>query len=288
MQKTSMEEFLQWNVPPEKRKIQGLQAAFMDVFPVSNNDESLTIEFVAYELGESRYTVDEALAKDTIYSAPLKATFRILQRQEGGKVKQIAEQDVYICDIPLMTDNATFVINGAERVVVSQLHRSPGVIFEEDEEKKISSYGKRLYFARIIPYRGAWVEFEFDLNNALYVRLDKHKKLPATVLLRATGLETDEQILQVFYDIETVKVDPAKADELVGRILGADVVLKASGEVLFEANRELSRENIAQLQAKKVPEVKVLILDPAVNDVTIRNTLQKDNLKSRKDSINMI
>ncbi len=143
MQKSSMAEFLQINVPPEKRKIQGLQAAFMDVFPVSNNDESLTIEFVSYELGESRYTEEEALLKDGIYSAPLKATFRILHREESGKVKQIAEQDVYICDIPLMTDNATFVINGAERVVVSQLHRSPGVIFEEDEEKKISSYGKK-------------------------------------------------------------------------------------------------------------------------------------------------
>src|SRR5437762_2619839 len=255
MQKTSMEEFLQWNVPPEKRKIQGLQAAFMDVFPISNNDESLTLEFVAYELGEPRYNVEEALNKDAIYSAPLKATFRILQREEGGKVKQIAEQDVYICDIPLMTDNATFIINGAERVVVSQLHRSPGVIFEEDEEKKISSYGKNLFFARIIPYRGAWVEFEFDLNNALYVRLDKHKKLPASVLLRAMGLESDEDILRVFYDSETVSTEGAKGEALVGRVLAADVVLKSSGEVLFEANRELTRENLAQLHAKKVSEV---------------------------------
>src|SRR5690349_5254638 len=224
MQKTSMEEFLQWNVAPEKRKIQGLQAAFMDVFPISNNDESLTMEFVAYDLGEPRYTVTEALSKDAVYSAPLKATFRILHREESGKVKQIAEQDVYICDIPLMTENATFVINGAERVVVSQLHRSPGVIFEEDEEKKISSYGKALFFARIIPYRGAWVEFEFDLNNALYVRLDKHKKLPATVLLRAMGIESDEDILRVFYDVEEIAVEKAGPDQLVGRVLAADVV----------------------------------------------------------------
>ncbi len=288
MQKTSMAEFLQWNVPPEKRKIQGLQAAFMDVFPISNNDESLTLEFIAYDLGEPRYTMEEALWKDTIYSAPLKATFRILQREENAKVKQIAEQDVYICDIPLMTEHATFVINGAERVVVSQLHRSPGVIFEEDEEKKISSYGKQLFFARIIPYRGAWVEFEFDLNNSIFVRLDKHKKLPATVLLRAMGLESDEDILRVFYDSETFPVEGAKAELLVGRVLATDVVLKSSGEVLFEANRELTRENLAQLHAKKVEEVKVIILDPAVNDVAIRNTLQKDNIRTRKDAINMI
>jgi DNA-directed RNA polymerase subunit beta len=287
MQKSSMAEFLQVNVPPEKRKISGLQAAFMDVFPVSNNDESLTIEFVSYDLGETRYTVDEALAKDGVYSAPLKATFRILHREESGKVKQIAEQDVYICDIPLMTENATFVINGAERVVVSQLHRSPGVIFEEDEEKKISSYGKNLYFARMIPYRGAWVEFEYDLNNALFVRLDKHKKLPATVLLRALGLESDEDILRVFYDSEMINVDGAD-ESLVGRVLASDVVLKATGEVLFEANREITREAVAQLRAKKVPEVSVLLLDPAINDVTIRNTLAKDNLKTRKDAINMI
>jgi DNA-directed RNA polymerase subunit beta len=288
MQKTSMAEFLQWNLTAEKRKIQGLQAAFMDVFPISSNDESLTLEFVSYELGEPRYTVDEALSKDTIFSAPLKATFRILQREENSKVKQIAEQDVYICDIPLMTENATFVINGAERVVVSQLHRSPGVIFEEDEEKKISSYGKRLYFARIIPYRGAWVEFEYDLNNALFVRLDKHKKLPATVLLRAMGLESDEEILRVFYDTETVSVEGAKSEALAGRVLAGDVVLKGTGEVLFEANRELTRENLAQLHAKKVSEVEVLILDPVINDVTIRNTLQKDNIKTRKDAVNMI
>src|SRR4051812_4758471 len=228
MQKTSMDEFLQWNVPAEKRKIQGLQAAFMDVFPISNNDESLTLEFVAYELGEPRYTVDEALHKDAIYSAPLKATFRILQREEGGKVKQIAEQDVYICDIPLMTDNATFVINGAERVVVSQLHRSPGVIFEEDEEKKISSYGKSLFFARMIPYRGAWVEFEFDLNNVMFVRLDKHKKLPATVLLRAIGLEADEEILRVFYDFDMIRLSDVQDEAIAGRILASDVVLKGT------------------------------------------------------------
>ncbi len=288
MQKTSMEEFLQWNVSPAKRKIQGLQAAFMDVFPISNNDESLTMEFVQYELGEPRYTVEEAMMKDAIYSTPLKATFRILQREENGKVKQIAEQDVYICDIPLMTENATFIINGAERVVVSQLHRSPGVIFEEDEEKKISAYGKKLYFARVIPYRGAWVEFEFDLNNAIFVRLDKHKKLLSTVLLRAIGLESDEEILRVFYDSEEISVEGDKADKAVGRVLASDVIVKSSGEVLFEANRELTRENIAQLHAKKVTQVKVLVLDPAVNDVAIRNTLAKDNIKSRKDAINTI
>src|SRR4029077_15893033 len=165
-------------------------------------------------------TEDEALAKDGVYSAPLKATFRILHREESGKVKQIAEQDVYICDIPLMTENASFVINGAERVVVSQLHRSPGVIFEEDEEKNISSYGKNLFFARIIPYRGAWVEFEFDLNNAIFVRIDKKRKFPATTLLRAAGVEANSQLLSLFYDTASLSVDSS----LAGRVLAEDVV----------------------------------------------------------------
>ena len=218
----------------------------------------------------------------------LKATFRILQKEESARVKQIAEQDVYICDIPFMTDNATFVINGAERVVVSQLHRSPGVIFEEDEEKKISSYGKNLFFARIIPYRGAWVEFEYDLNNVLFVRLDKHKKLPATVLLRAIGLEADEEILRVFYDFESVRLSAVQDEAIAGRILASDVVLKGTGEVLFEANREITKENIAQMRAKNVQDIHLIILDPAINDVTIRNTLAKDNIKTRKDAINMI
>src|SRR4029077_8182050 len=197
-------------------------------------------------------TEDEALAKDGVYSAPLKATFRILHREESGKVKQIAEQDVYICDIPLMTDNASFVINGAERVVVSQLHRSPGVIFEEDEEKNISSYGKSLFFARIIPYRGAWVEFEFDLNNAIFLRIDKKRKFPATTLLRAAGIETNAQILQLFYDTETLNVD---GGHLPGRVLAEDAVDTDSGEVLLEANQEITKEAVLRFQERKLKSV---------------------------------
>jgi len=195
MQTRSYEEFLQLEAKPEERKIQGLQAAFLDVLPITNTDETLQLEFMHYSLGEPRYTIEEAISKDASYSAQLRAWLRLVQKQPGGKPKVLTEQEVYLCDLPLMTPRATFVINGVERVVVSQLHRSPGVIFEEDEEKKISSYGKKLFFARMIPYRGAWVEFEFDLNNALFVRIDKKRKFPATVLLRAVGIETDADIL---------------------------------------------------------------------------------------------
>ena len=183
MQKQSFEDFVQKDVEPEKRKIQGLQASLLDVFPITNADDTLELQFLRYEVGEPKYSIEEAISKDATYAAPVKAFLRLIEKKEGGKVKQIA----------------TFVINGAERVIVSQLHRSPGIIFEEDEEKNISSYGKKLYYARIIPYRGAWVEFEYDLNNALYVRIDKKRKLPATTFLRALGLESDSQILKIFY-----------------------------------------------------------------------------------------
>ena len=167
MQKDSFADFLQMNVEPAKRKLQGLEGAFKDVFPLTNSDGSLIMDYISYSFGEPKYSVEESIARDETYSAPLKVQLRLSHKKEDGKIKQISEQEVYFGEIPLMTDTATFVINGAERVVVSQIHRSPGVIFEEDEEKKVTVFGKPLYFARIIPYRGAWIEFEFDQNGIL-------------------------------------------------------------------------------------------------------------------------
>lgn len=284
-QKGSFEEFLQRDVKPEKRKIQGLQAALMDVFPCTNVDDTLELQFLYYEVGEPKYTLEEALQKDLTYTAPIKVRIRLVEKKEGGKIKQLAEQDVFLCDIPLMTETATFVINGAERVVVSQLHRSPGIIFEEDEEKNISSYGKKLYYARIIPYRGAWVEFEYDLNNALYVRVDKKRKLPATTLLRAAGIVSDSEILRLFYETEILHLEKISADQVVGRVLACDVVAKESGEILAEANREITRDLFARIQEKQVKQLTVLKLDPALNDVSIRNTLSRDPFKSKKEAM---
>jgi len=288
MQTRSYEEFLQADVPVAERTIQGLQAAFEDVFPIASADESLQVEFMHYTLSEPRYTMEEALSKDANYATHLKAWLRLVQKQPGGKPKVLTEQEVYICDLPLMTPNATFIINGVERVVVSQLHRSPGVIFEEDEEKKISSYGKKLYFARMIPYRGAWVEFEFDLNNALFVRVDKKRKIPATTLIRAVGIETDADILALFYDIETLSLGNMKVEDVVGRVVAKDVVDTASGEIVMEANKEITREVFLRLQDRKVKAVEVLKMDPTINDVTIRNTLLKDTVRTRKEAIHAI
>src|SRR3989339_2129407 len=212
MQSESFAEFLQQDVPSEKRKPHGLQGAFRDVFPLTNSDGSLTMEFVSYTLGDPKYSVGESIARDANYSAPLKVLLRLIQKQENGKEKELAEQEVYFGDIPLMTKTATFIINGAERVVVSQIHRSPGVIFEEDEEKRVSAYGKPLYFARIIPYRGAWVEFEFDQNSLLYVRIDRKRKILATTFLRALGFESDSEILELFTDAEELSLDESMTE----------------------------------------------------------------------------
>jgi DNA-directed RNA polymerase subunit beta len=288
MQTRSYEEFLQADVPVEERKIQGLQAAFMDIFPVTSADETLSLEFMHYTLGEPRYTIEEAISKDSSYSAQLRGWLRLVQKQPGGKPKVLTEQEVYLADLPLMTKTATFVINGVERVVVSQLHRSPGVIFEEDEEKKISSYGKRLYFARVIPYRGAWVEFEFDLNNAIFVRIDKKRKIAATTLLRALGIESDAEILALFYDTELVDLPKTKPEDVIGKVAARDVVDTTSGEVVLEANREITREVFLRLQDRKVKQVDVLKIDPQANNVAIRNTLLKDTIRTRKEAIHAI
>lgn len=285
MQLASYRDFLQAEVPAKERKVQGIQAAFMDVYPIVNADESLALEFVQYVLGAPKYTIDEAIDKDASFSAPLKAVLRLVHRQPSGKPKVLTEQEVYLCELPLMTNTASFVINGAERVVVSQLHRSPGVIFEEDEEKNISSYGKSLFFARIIPYRGAWVEFEFDLNNAIFVRIDKKRKFPATTLLRAAGIETNSQILELFYDTENISTD---SKDLAGRVLAEDVIDNDSGEVLLEANQEVTKEAAIRFAEKKIKTVKVIISDPALNDIAIRNTLAKDPVRSRKEAIHTI
>ncbi|MBI4387036.1 MAG: DNA-directed RNA polymerase subunit beta, partial [Elusimicrobia bacterium] len=285
MQKRSFKDFLQEGATPQERKLMGLQAAFLDVFPIESSDGSLVLDFVRYELGKSRYaTAEDAVVHDSTYSRPLRAVLRLSSRQPSGKLKQIIEQEVFVCDLPIMTDSASFIINGAERVVVSQLHRSPGIIFEEDEEKKISAVGKKLFFARVIPYRGAWVEFEFDLNNALYVRIDRKKKFPATTLLRAAGVETDAEILQIFYPYEEVKLQGIAPETILHRICAEDAVDKASGEVLLEARHQITHEAIRRMQERGVASVKLLTGDPAKEDPTILETLRKDGVRTAKEA----
>jgi len=285
MQKNSFKSFLQLDAAPEKRKLMGLQAAFLDVFPIESADGSLVLDFVRYSLGPSRYTTgDEAQSHDATWSRPLSAVLRLSSRQPSGKLKQVIEQDVILCEIPTMTDTASFVINGAERVVVSQLHRSPGIIFEEDEEKKISSLGKKLFFARVIPYRGAWVEFEFDINNILFVRIDRKKKFEATTFLRACGVESDSDILKIFYRYEEIPLAGTDPETLVHRVAVEDAVDRETGEVLIEAGKKITHEALKRLADKKITSVKIISGDPEKDDSAILETLRKDKIKSVREA----
>ncbi len=281
MQKDSFAEFLQIETAPEKRKIHGLEGAFRDVFPLTNSDGSLVMDFISYDFGEPKYSVEESIARDETFAAPLKIKLRLSHKKEDGKMKELSEQEVYFGDIPLMTPTATFVINGAERVVVSQIHRSPGVIFEEDEEKKVTIFGKPLYFGRIIPYRGAWVEFEFDQNGILYVRIDRKRKILATTLLRAIGFESDVEILNLFRDTKEVSLDAAPST-LANECLADDIFDKATGEVLFDAGKELTETVIEKMKAKGLSTVVVF------KDTTILLTLKKDSIKTQKEAVNHI
>src|ERR1700756_5086594 len=208
VQKSSYDHFLQMGVAPEQRAGVGLQEVFKSVFPIRDFSERAQLEFVRYELETPKYEVDECQQRGITFAAPLKVTLRLVvwdvDEDTGSRsIRDIKEQDVYMGDMPLMTKNVTFIINGTERVIVSQMHRSPGVFFDHDKGKTHSS-GKFLFAARVIPYRGSWLDFEFDAKDLIHVRIDRRRKLPATTLLYALGL-TQEEILDYFYSKITFK-----------------------------------------------------------------------------------
>ncbi|MFH1414884.1 MAG: DNA-directed RNA polymerase subunit beta, partial [Elusimicrobiota bacterium] len=187
VQQKSYDEFLQLDNVEEKRKTQGLHGLFEDIFPVENIDGSMKLDYLGYTIEKPVYLLNEAIKRDMTYSLPIKVKFSLEVLLEGRKKPEIREEEIYLFDLPTMTPTGTFVINGVERVVVNQLHRSPGVNFEEDDKKGISNLGKSLFVGKIIPYRGAWIEFEYNNQNELFVRINRKRKLPATVLLKAMG-----------------------------------------------------------------------------------------------------
>lgn len=284
VQLKSYEDFLQADVEPEKRENKGLQAVFKTVFPISDVRENYSLEFIKYMLGTPRYTVRECLERNMSFAAPLKATLRLVVRESQGKtktVKDIIEQDVFLGELPLITDKGTFLINGAERVVVSQLHRSPGVFFDEE----IHPSGKRLFSARIIPYRGSWVEFTLDVNDIMYVNIDSRRKIPATTLLRALGYSTDEEILNLFYEVEKVELAGKKKAQMVGRICAETKADKSTGEVFISALDIITETNLDQLKDSGISKLKLLTFDPQKDVDIIINTIKKDQTKSRDEAL---
>jgi DNA-directed RNA polymerase subunit beta len=265
IQKRSYEKFLQAGVPADQRIDQGLQAAFKSVFPIESYIGNAALEFVSYRLGDPPFDVKECQQRGLIYSVPLRVLVRLVvfdkDEATGAKtVRDIKEQEVYLGEIPLMTDNGTFIINGTERVIVSQLHRSPGVFFEHDYGKTHSS-GKLLFSARIIPYRGSWLDLEFDPKDYLYVRIDRRRKLPATIVLRALGMTTEE-ILSTFFDTDTFHISKGelKVDLLPTRLRGMqlDFDLKTPrGEVIVEAGRRISARHVRELEKTRIKQLTV-------------------------------
>jgi DNA-directed RNA polymerase subunit beta len=264
IQLDSYRNFTQIDVAPNQRKDMGLHAAFKSVFPIVSYSGNAALEYVSYNLGKPVFDVSECVLRGATYAVPLRVKVRLIiyDKESSTKaIKDIKEQEVYMGEIPLMTDNGTFVINGTERVIVSQLHRSPGVFFEHDKGKTHSS-GKLLYSARIIPYRGSWLDFEFDPKDLVYVRIDRRRKLPATILLRALGFSS-QNMLDMFFDTSNFRYaeDGQLKLELVPARLRGDVatfnILDRDGNVIVEEGRRITARHIKQLEKANVTELDV-------------------------------
>jgi DNA-directed RNA polymerase subunit beta len=294
IQKESYENFLQMTKSPDARENEGLQTVFNDVFPIISHDGLSSLEFVNYSLSEPKYSVTECQKRGMTYAASLKAKIRLVLYEEdpdGGKQPiAIKEQEVFVGELPLMTRKGTFIINGAERVVVSQLHRSPGVCFEEKQHPS----GRTLLSGRVIPYRGAWVEFEFDINDVLYMHIDRRTRIPATAFLRAMGHESEEDILRLFYEFQDVRLGQVKAmsegsrfdiEELIDRILAKDAVDESTGEVIGAAHEVITDQLLATLQERGVKDISLLVFESPNDTLALLKTLEADHIKTTAEAL---
>ena len=266
IQVQSFNDFIQTGVDPDELQNKGLHASFKSIFPISSSSGHLQLEYVSYDLADPAFNIAECKLRGSTYAASLRAKIRLIHYEKdgakAGQVKAIKEQDVYVGELPLMTSTGSFVVNGTERVVVSQLHRSPGVFFEHDKGKTHSS-GRLLYSARIIPYRGAWLDFEFDSKNCVFARIDRRRKLPATIILKALG-HSVESILKKFFPVEEISVKAGKAsfDFIPERLAGSisyDDICKGK-EVLVKANTRISNRHVNKI---KESELKSIVFDSA-------------------------
>ena len=343
LQRHSYEEFLQKDVDSDRRPDSGLNGVFKSVFPITNFNQTCSLEFVGYVLEPPKYYVDECRQRGMTYAAPIKVTLRLVvfetdAQSEVKSIRDVKEQEIYLGEIPLMTEDGSFIINGTERVVVSQLHRSPGVFFDHDQGKNASS-GKLLYNARVIPYRGSWLDLDFDQKDLLYVRIDRGRKFPATILLKALGY-TVEELLEIFYHLDTVTLergeritrtleiermigqrslsdikDPKTGkilvkqgrrisravsknvqkhnlktcvidkETLIGKIVAKPVVNKETGEILAEANMEITDELLSQFRKAKIKQFKVIFFDGLAVGPYLRNTLLIDKVFTQEEAL---
>ena len=298
VQLKSFQDFFQMDTSPEKRKSEGLYKVFMENFPIADTRNNFILEFLDYYVDPPRYSIDECIERGLTYSIPLKAKLKLYCTDPDHEDFDTVIQDVYLGPIPYMTPKGTFVINGAERVIVSQLHRSPGVFFGQS----IHANGTKLYSARIIPFRGSWIEFATDINSVMYAYIDRKKKLPVTTLLRAIGFESDKDILEIFNLAEEIKVNKASLKKAVGQKLAArvlkswveDFVDEDTGEVVSIERNEVVIDRETVLEAKHIDDIiesgaQTILLhkgDANQNDYAIiYNTLQKDPSNSEKEAV---
>ena len=298
VQLKSFRDFLQLDTPPEERKNDGLYKVFAENFPITDTRNNFVLEFLDYYIDPPRYTIDECLERGLTYSVPLKAKMKLYCTDPDHEDFETIIQNVFLGNIPYMTQNGTFVINGAERVVVSQLHRSPGVFFGQG----VHANGTKLYSARIIPFKGSWIEFATDINNVMYAYIDRKKKLPVTTLLRAIGYESDKDILQLFDLCEEVKVNKKNLKAAIGRKLAGNVMKtwfqdysdSDTGEVTTIERNEVIVERETEITADHID----LILDSGASSILLHkdedqankfaiifNTLSKDTSHSEKDAV---
>ena len=298
VQLKSFQDFLQLDTPPEKRKNEGLYKVFAENFPIADTRNNFVLEFLDYYIDPPRYTIDECIERGLTYSVPLKAKLKLYCTDPDHEDFDTVIQDVYLGPIPYMTAKGTFVINGAERVVVSQLHRSPGVFFGQSTHAN----GTKLYSARIIPFKGSWIEFATDINNVMYAYIDRKKKLPVTTLLRAIGFESDKDILEIFGLAEEIKVNKTNLKKALGRRLAArvlktwveDFVDEDTGEVVSIERNEVVIDRETVLEESHIEE----ILESGVQNILLHkeernlsdysiiyNTLQKDSSNSEKEAV---
>lgn len=301
IQLKSFRDFLQLDTPPEERKNQGLYKVFAENFPIADTRNNFVLEFLDYYIDPPRYTIEECLRRGLTYSVPLKAKLKLYCTDPDHEDFETIVQDVYLGTIPYMTEQGTFVINGAERVVVSQLHRSPGVFFGNSTHAN----GTKLYSARIIPFRGSWIEFATDINNVMYAYIDRKKKLPVTTLLRAIGFETDKDILEIFGLAEEIKVTESNLKKVIGRKL-AGMVMSTEHEDLVDSDTgevtSMERNTVIVQRGQEITEQNIdAILESGVKTILLQkegvataeygiifNTLQKDMSKSEQEAVTFI
>jgi DNA-directed RNA polymerase subunit beta len=282
MQVESFNDFLQKDIHPQRRTKKGLQAVFESIFPIEDNKGNFLLEFIEYNVLQEKYSIDECRERNLSYQAPLKAKLRlsVFENTETGREhKDTLEQDVFLGEIPLVTDQGTFVVNGAERVIISQLQRSPGVFFSEEKHPS----GKTLYSAKVIPYNGSWLEFDIDIHDVMYVHIDKRRKLPVTTLFRAIGISTNHDLRKTFYQSESVSIAEAK-----NRHLFKDIKVSGVEEPIAFANEQVNDTLIKILGEHKIKQVEVIDYDFEIARKVLENTMAKDPTYNQEEALKKI